>query len=252
MYHLLYEHIAKACCAIRVLEDDEEISTGSGFAFMDNGHIITAAHVVHGDFPVNLAKYANRPTKILVKLPGFPEFECTATVPLIEIHVVQFNTPLQLDFAILVPNSELPFKVPFLFPKVIPPRVGQEVFMAGYSEELVVPFNIDKLLSVGASVDLGHKSELTGSLIKRGVIGNIRGIKASDNSGRSIECSVFFVDNAMHRGSSGGPIVDDHGDVIGINTKRAVVSASQSEAPNLEVPSGCTIGITLDLLRWYT
>ncbi|EHK9578220.1 hypothetical protein HJA67_004631 [Vibrio parahaemolyticus] len=56
----------------------------------------------------------------------------------------------------------------------------------------------------------------------------------------------MHLDNGMHSGASGGPVVNMSGDVVGIITQqRAVTKASQSEVPSLVVPSGSTVAISL-------
>jgi hypothetical protein len=53
---------------------------------------------------------------------------------------------------------------------------------------------------------------MTGPIIKHGYIGNIRRIFADDNSQNiRIETDVFYIDNGMHSGASGGPIVNEEG-----------------------------------------
>ena len=63
-----------------------------------------------------------------------------------------------------------------------------------------------------------------------------------------INRAVMYINNSMHAGTSGGSVVDENGDVFGVITKRAVTSASQKRYPELEIPSGCTIELGLQLL----
>lgn len=254
MYQELYSHIAKACCAITVIEDDEVVSDGTGFTINADGQILTAAHVVMGEWPVDKKRYAGRNTKIIAKLPGIPEFECELAICGLEIRVSAFSNSVWVDFAALTPLNALPVPVPFLKSRILSPGLGEEVFLAGYSEELEIPFGVDKLLRNDVSgaddfyraMSRGYLADMTGPLIKRGVIGNSRGINAHDSkSGTTISCEVIFVDNGMNPGASGGPVVNREGEAIGIMTKRAITSAAQGADPNLAIPSGCTIAISL-------
>lgn len=94
-------------------------------------------------------------------------------------------------------------------------------------------------------------ADMTGPLIKHGHVGNLRRIAAENtNAAERIECDVMYIDNSMHSGASGGPIVDENGDVVAMITKRSITSASQSRYPGLEVPSGCTIGLGLQPLLY--
>ena len=47
-------------------------------------------------------------------------------------------------------------------------------------------------------------------------------------------------------GASGGPIVNEAGEAIGVISQRAVTSASQSSDTSLKVPAGATIGLSLE------
>jgi len=254
MYQQLYNCISNACCAITVIDEGEVVSEGTGFTINADGQILTAAHVALGQWPVDVKKYLNRDTKIIAKLPGIAEYECTLAVCGLEIRVPAFNTPIFIDFAALTPSTALPNPVPFLNSRVMSPGLGEEVFLAGYSEELEIPFRVDKLLRRDApgaaefhsAMARGYLADMTGPLIKRGVVGNTRGIHAQNSaSGKMISCEIFFVDNGMNPGASGGPVVNANGEAIGIMTKRAITSASQGAAPSLEVPSGSTIAISL-------
>lgn len=254
MYQELYADISKACCAITVFEDEEVVSEGTGFTINAEGQILTAAHVALGQWPVDLKKYADRNTKIIAKLPGIPEYECQLAISGLEIRVTAFSKPIWIDFAALVPSNALPAPVPFLRSRILSPRLGEEVFVAGYSEELEIPFGVDRLLrrDVPGAADFykamsrGYLADMTGPLIKRGVIGNSQGLYAQDSaSGRTISCEIIFIDNGMNPGASGGPVVNSEGEAIGIITKRAITSAAQGADPSLAIPSGCTIAISL-------
>lgn len=258
MYKKIYERISSACCAIIVFDEGEVVSEGTGFAINAEGQILTAGHVAFGQWPVDVTKYRDRDTKIFAKFPGIPEYECKVAIRGLEIRVPAFKEPIHIDFAALVPTGTVPTAVPFLPTRILSPDLGEEVFVAGYSEELEIPFLVDKLLRRDVSgvaefqqaMARGYIADMTGPLIKRGVIGNTRGIYAQESeSGRTIFCEVFFVDNGMNSGASGGPVVNASGEAIGIITKRAITSAFQRDQPNLDVPSGSTIAISLHPLQ---
>jgi S1-C subfamily serine protease len=82
-------------------------------------------------------------------------------------------------------------------------------------------------------------------MIKRGVVGNVLRMQTSEAATNiSLECDVFYIDNGIHSGASGGPIVNRRGQAIGVIVQRAVTSAAQSSDPNLAVPSGATVGLS--------
>ncbi len=204
--------------------------------------------------PIRSEDVAEPGIRIFAKFPSSPLLEYKVSLCAITINVDVFSDDIQIDVAILVPKqSEV--SLPHLVVNANSPELGDEVFMAGFPDELILPFQIDKILKkdfVGVSEFLdsmqkGYMADMTGPLIKRAVVGNIRRIQAS-NPSQTINCDVFYLDNGMHSGASGGPVVNPNGEVVGLITQRAITSASQLEDPNLSVPSGSTICISLTAL----
>lgn len=255
LYKELYSNISQSCCLITVFLEDEVISKGTGFCFLPTGEILTAAHVATSRLPIRQDDVTDPDVRIFAKFPNIPVLEYKIDFCAITIHVAAFKEPIQLDIAVLRPATPLSITLKNLNANVNPPSLGEEVFMAGFSDELELPFLIDHILDKqfhGAKEFLeamkkGYLADMTGPLIKRAVVGNTRRIQAS-NSDFAIECDVMYLDNNMHSGASGGPIVNDKGDVVGLITQRAMTNVSQEEAPNLRVPSGSAIGISLQPL----
>ncbi|MEX3634977.1 hypothetical protein [Paraburkholderia sp. BR14320] len=137
MLEELYNRISPACCSVTVFLGDEKISEGSGFAFLPNGQVITAAHVVTGRFPIRHSDYIDPALKIFCKFQGLPVAEYAVQLCSMNIEVPGFSQPVQLDIAMLNPKEPFPTEVPRI-PVVLgdTPRLGQRVFLAGYSEEL--------------------------------------------------------------------------------------------------------------------
>ena len=257
MYSQLYERASSACCYITVFLGDEKISDGTGFAYTDSGEVLTAAHVVTGRWPIKPEDYKDPSQRIFCKFPGLPLAEYRVMFCAITLEVALFSEPIQIDIALLLPKTPFAIGVSYLPALVHPPKLGERVFVAGYSDELVLPFQVDKLLAKDFNgvpaflevMDKGYMADMTGPLIKQGHVGNIRRIVAENTtSGDRVECDVMYIDNSMHSGASGGPVFNENGDVVGLITKRATTSASQSRYPNLDVPSGCTIGLGLQPL----
>ncbi|MGL6070646.1 S1 family peptidase, partial [Craterilacuibacter sp.] len=175
----------------------------------------------------------------------------------IPIQIQSFSEPIQLDLALLLPKLPFTQAVSYLPTLVNPPKLGERIFVAGYSDELVLPFQFEKLLSKTISgmpafleaMEKGYMADMTGPLIKQGHIGNVRRVTAENSVTEDhIECDFIYIDNSMHSGASGGPVFNENGEAVGVITKRAVTSASQGSYPKLEVPSGCTIGLSLQPL----
>lgn len=257
MYHDLYTKISKSVGVLTVFLGGEKISQGSCFCIDgESGAILTAAHVVTGRFPINQEDTKDPDLKYLVKFPEIDFLEYTVKFCAIDIIVEAFSKPVQIDMALLFPKQDYQIEYPAIPTSVIPPRHGEEVFLAGYSDELEIPFSIERILDKkgqGApefleAMSKGYMADMTGPMIKRAVIGNHRVINAS-NSDIDLSCDIFYLDNAMHSGASGGPVINKSGDAVGIITQRAITSASQREATSLSVPSGSTVAISIQPLK---
>lgn len=256
MYESLYQQISQACCCITVFLGEELLGEGTGFAISQDGAVFTAAHVVTCRMPIRESDYKDPAIKIYAKFPGVPVLEYNVSICGIHISVDSFTEVVQIDQALLFPAQ--PVQFPFAaFTIGSPPRLGEEVFFAGYSDELELPFRVDRLLkpeTTGATgffqaMQRGYRADMTGPMIKRGVAGNVRRIgtvEAATNI--EIECEVFYIDNSIHCCASGGPIVNRNGLAVGVIVQRATTSASQSSDPNLLVPSGATVGLGLQTI----
>lgn len=59
---------------------------------------------------------------------------------------------------------------------------------------------------------------------------------------------TFFVDNGLHSGASGGPVVDAGGEVFGVVTERSITRLGHGPQPELLVPAGSTHAMTIEPL----
>lgn len=256
MYEELYAQVSRACCCITVFLADELISEGTGFAISKDGAVFTAAHVVTGRMPIRESDYRDPTLKVFAKFPGIPVIEYRIAICGIHIEVSSFTSKVQIDQSLLLPATPVLF--PFEpFTIGAPPRLGEEVFFAGYSDELELPFRMERLLKPEINgvqeffdaMQRGYRADMTGPLIKRGVVGNARRICTSEAATNTeIECEVFYADNAMHSGASGGPFINSRGQAVGIIVQRATTSAAQASDSSLLVPSGSTIGLGLQTI----
>lgn len=258
MHLALYQHISPACCHIAVTVNDELVSEGSGFAFLPSGEVLTAAHVVTGRFPIQREDYQDPAQRILCKFPGQAHREYIVAICGMDIEVTGYMRKLQLDLAILTPSVPFSDRIPHLITSTHPPQLGELVFAAGYSDEVKAPFGIDLLVPGGRSAlnaaahstHDGYLTDLGGPIIKQGVIGHLtRAVASYGNPAKELQVEQFYIDNQIHSGASGGPICNVHGQAVGLIAQRSVTSASQEQAPDLIVPSGCTIALGLQPLR---
>lgn len=163
--------------------------------------------------------------------------------------------------ALLTPASRPSSPIPYLVANTNPPQLGELVFAAGYSDELSTPFGLDKLVPGGIqalnnasqSAHTGYLADFGGPIIKQGYVGNtMRAVAKYGTPPRELHVDLFYIDNSVHSGASGGPVCNAHGEAVGIITQRSVTSASQECAPGIVVPSGCTIAISLQPLRAWS
>jgi S1-C subfamily serine protease len=102
-------------------------------------------------------------------------------------------------------------------------------------------------LNVGQKVyAIGNPFGLNGTMT-RGIISAIRPIRNADNA--PIEDAIQ-TDAAINPGNSGGPLLNSHGEVIGINTMIASNGADQSSGIGFAIPINTAKAVLADLTRY--
>ncbi|HTW80525.1 MAG TPA: trypsin-like peptidase domain-containing protein [Terracidiphilus sp.] len=102
-------------------------------------------------------------------------------------------------------------------------------------------------LNVGQKVyAIGNPFGLSGTMT-RGIISSIRSIRNED--GAPIEDAIQ-TDAAINPGNSGGPLLNSHGEVIGINTMIASNGADQSSGIGFAIPINTAKAVLSDLARY--
>ena len=102
-------------------------------------------------------------------------------------------------------------------------------------------------LSVGQKVyAIGNPFGLAGTMT-RGIISSIRSIRGAE--GAPIEDAIQ-TDAAINPGNSGGPLLNSHGEVIGINTMIASNGADQSSGIGFAIPINTAKAVLADLTRY--
>jgi len=176
-------------------------SSGTGF-FFDTEHIITAFHVVG---TMNVNKNTKPPeaeitigSDVVVVLPAGETISAQVVAPKPQEGTIKLIDPLPLDaqsalvpilsdFAILKLKQKPKTPVtanPLLRSEPLPP-VGSEIFFSGYP--------------LGAPTMLTHK----------GII-----------SGMTADQAIICIEAPINKGNSGGALLDERGNVIGIITNR--------------------------------
>lgn len=254
MHEDICNRILDATCSLNIFLGEEKISSGTGFSFLSNGQVVTAGHVVTGRFPLKDSDVKDPNVKIFGKFRRFPVIEYKVQLCGITISTDFMSGPIQVDLAILSPKDELKEPMPYLPTKLTAPKLGETVLIAGFSDEIELPFSFESKLeksTTGAdkffeAMEVGYKADMLSLMIKRGMVGNIRGYVFEDSStGKKIEGEMFYVDNGMHSGASGGPVVNLKGEVIGFISERAITKVPYENTPKLRVPSGSTLGLSL-------
>jgi S1-C subfamily serine protease len=102
-------------------------------------------------------------------------------------------------------------------------------------------------LAVGQKVyAIGNPFGLNGTMT-RGIISSIRSIRGSESA--PIEDAIQ-TDAAINPGNSGGPLLNSHGEVIGINTMIASNGAEQSSGIGFAIPINTAKAVLADLSRF--
>jgi hypothetical protein len=243
----LAEKLRKTTYVINVFQDNEHVSSGTASAINSNGDLITAAHVISGRLPVQEKDLQN--LFIEARVEGKP-FEPYGVIYCgVKIELEYFKDPITIDLALLK-NLQPKNDREYLRIDRSEPKAGYEVLMNGFSDEINLPFSFDK------NIDLNHP-DMQGieeykfrsameqwfrlSIVKSGMIGKSHSFDFNDGL---LTGYTMYIDNGMHSGASGGPVINIKGELIGIITQRALTSFSTRDNPGLIVPSGSTIAIS--------
>lgn len=250
---------------IEAYELDEKYSTGSGFAISRYGHLMTAAHVITNRLPVRPKDLNDPNVSIRAKKRGGEWISYKVGVCGPSIKLEYFREPLTVDIAILHPtvtNDD----VPFLEICDEKPVIGENILMGGYPDEIELPFAFDRLFDfqhpqikmVEQQFRKGLEAARQLLMIKSGMVGAVSGFDFTDMSTHSrLEGEILYIDNVMHSGASGGPVINSRGAALGIITQRAVTSISTWEKSieegkklkSFNTPSGSGVAVTTRTMR---
>ncbi|MFA5743139.1 MAG: serine protease, partial [Candidatus Paceibacterota bacterium] len=227
------EKIKYAIRKVAIVSNDSVLSFGSGVVINSSGLLLTANHI--------LDEYLALPNvKIIVEgvgkiLPS--EYKIRLGGPSIDIDTPEFVKPIIIDLAILEPitpsqtdffvelNSELALE-------------GTEVIMAGFPDDINPPLNFDKALKFD-NPKLGEKKRdiekffeisMRFLMMRSAMVGNIQKVKIVDaKRSINIDGGVYWLDNTVTYGASGGAVVDDSCKLIGIISEKGVTDGVNSE-----------------------
>lgn len=254
MHEEICNKILDSTCSLNIFLGEEKISSGTGFSFTPGGQVITAGHVVTGRFPLKSSDIKDPNVRIFGKFRTIPTVEYKVELCGMTIVADFMAEPIQIDLAILTPKEKLLTPIPHLPTKLTAPKLGETVLIAGFSDEIELPFMFETKIRKSTTgmdkffeaLEVGYKADMLSLMVKKGMVGNIKGYVFEDSStGKKVEGEIFYVDNGMHSGASGGPIVNVKGEAIGFISERAITRVAFEDTPKLRVPSGSTLGLSL-------
>jgi serine protease Do len=180
----VYKKSGPAVTLILGSDDGRSGSSGTGSIITPEGKMITNAHVI-----LNAQHQPYKTIYVYLKPPKITGDNAKDLTNRYKGRVLAFSPPDELDLAILQiesPPANLP-TINFANPNNV--DVGDEVVAIGHPEQ-------------------GGLWTLTTGTVST-VIANFNGVKGKD---------VFQTEASVNRGNSGGPLLDDQGNMVGINT----------------------------------
>lgn len=252
----LCEKLKRTTYVIEVYQGNEKYSSGSGFCTHSEGFLLTAAHVVTGRLPIREEDWRDPDITVLARTSeqDFMRYEIAVCGITIDFPGPLKNS-IQVDLAILRP-AETQSDIEYLNTSDEKWSVGERVLMAGFPDELEPPLLITSAINEEFSPIKEDPETLKRAMerlsqplmIKSAMVGNTTYLSLDpDGTGRKeLDIGVYYLDNVMHSGSSGGPVVDERGLALGVITKRAVTKVPFPELrdPNKEVPSGSALAVS--------
>lgn len=255
--------LKRALRHIIVSRNGQFVSTGSGVVVKEDGSILTAKHVLcPGAAGYECDKIIARSISDNLK------YECTPCVS--HDFVLDFDShfhPIDPDLVILRPLVKLP-KQEFvkLAPDIQPE--GTEVIMGGVPDDVRQIFDFDQLFDLSkprmTELKLQYEANFSPffmqSLFKSAMIGktqhvvfnNIdfsdKGIQGLDKI--SIKAAVYWLDNHLTYGGSGGPLVNLNGELVAIMTQKAFTAYPGNESLTA-IPSGTGMAMSHHYLSWF-
>ncbi|MGD0517974.1 MAG: trypsin-like peptidase domain-containing protein [Thermoguttaceae bacterium] len=171
---------------------------GSGSVIDRQGHILTNFHVIKGARQIRVTLFDG--SDYMAQIAGVD--------PATDVAVQIVGVDPATDVAVLKIKAPAELLYPVTFGSSTNLLVGQRVFAIGN------PFGLERTLSTGII------SSLNRSLLRR--------------PERTLK-SVIQIDAAMNPGNSGGPLLDSHGLMIGMNTAIAT-STGESAGVGFAIP----------------
>lgn len=231
-YNNLCNRISEAVCQILILDQDQNpISAGSGI-FVEGGYLYSAAHVFC-DLDNKDKRYGE--------------------ITLFRIQDNLFNLDGKWSGPIRIHTDKtkmrkIPVDVfmyePFEIPDIVNPlplstgyaEIGTECIIAGYTDEIDKPLQLDKyfetrnpdMTKAKEEFQKGLQNYMRPCMYKKCMIGSVQEINLNDPyNDINIEGREYWTDKHLTYGGSGGPIVSMDGELLGIISRKGLTSATK-------------------------
>ena len=256
----IIKKVQKSIVRIVLFSKGEIISEGSGTIINSSGHVLTARHVI--EMYDDYIKYNNECIIYVFTSVGRFTYHIISTPFSIGFPITKDKILEQeVDIALLEPDTSRLFTT-FLTPVLssIDVEMGSDLLLCGYSEETPNLIDISQILkqetwtSIPSNIDIKKEislleNSLKPATFKSGIVAHTTHIYTGNPP---IHMQFIHIDNGVHGGMSGGPIIDSQGHFIAIITKRTTICANVLAEQTLlkfDVPSGNSIGITLNFIQ---
>lgn len=240
---------------ISLVYNGKQISYGSGTVCSKDGKIITACHVI--DQISDLEKDIKN-ARLEVKLKDIGLRLYKPLLMGITLSIPNIVDGILIDVAIIEPLQPILTK-DYLTPVLdfLPLEFGESILLAGYSEETPFILNFDEIIRKKIPINQLNQYNLSLGFMKQptfksGMLSHKAGLHVSGNL--TMQAEVYHIDNGMHSGASGGPIINSQGEFIGIITHRAMIPIKilvEQKLMKTYMPSGNTFGIGTSSLKCY-
>jgi len=241
------------------------VSSGTGTVVRGDGLILTAAHV--------LMKEVKQPYlgNIMVSHPllGETEYEMVLKTALsfaLPKTVGDYLQSIELDLMLIKPKVFLGHEITFMPLAAEIATLGEDVIIAGYPDDTDLPFKIFERLNFNNPELAAVRSDIQRMegffrlpLMKRAMIGLVSNISFKDIrvniTGLSLpesinfEGAVYWLDNHLTYGGSGGPVVNKDGSLVGVVTEKAF-TADKEKMIRKSVPSGTGMAFSHQMITW--
>jgi len=194
---------AKSVATISVSDANGDAGTGSGIVMTADGYILTNTHVV------TLEGATAKPT-IDVKTADGTVYSATVvgTDPTNDLAVVKVSPLTKLTPAVFANSDKL--------------NVGDNVVAIG------APLGLDATVTSGIISALNRTIQVANSAPSSGSGGGLSLLNGNSSSASAISITVIQTDAAINPGNSGGALLNDLGQVIGVNSAIATASDTSS------------------------